>query len=115
MGPKHDFAGAHVLVTGGTSGIGAATARLFRDAGADVTITGTRGSASEYDADLSGYRYCQLDVENKEQIDAVAASLPRDQVEALARAEPNTAKFMHGMEVRKVIIVPGKIVNIVAA
>ena len=77
MGPKHDFAGAHVLVTGGTSGIGAATARLFRDAGADVTITGTRGSASEYDADLSGYRYCQLDVENKEQIDAVAASLPR--------------------------------------
>ena len=77
MGPKHDFAGAHVLVTGGTSGIGAATARLFRDAGAEVTITGTRGSASEYDADLSGYRYCQLDVENKEQIDAVAASLPR--------------------------------------
>ena len=77
MGPKHDFAGAHVLVTGGTSGIGAATARLFRDAGADVTITGTRGSASEYDADLSGYRYYQLDVENKEQIDAVAASLPR--------------------------------------
>lgn len=77
MGPKHDFAGAHVLVTGGTSGIGAATARLFRDAGADVTITGTRGSASEYDADLSGYRYCQLDVENKEQIDAVAGSLSR--------------------------------------
>ena len=45
----------------------------------------------------------------------VAADLPRDQIEALARAEPNTAKFMHGMEVRKVIIVPGKIVNIVAA
>ena len=45
----------------------------------------------------------------------VAVGLPRDQVEALARAEPNTAKFMHGMEVRKVIIVPGKIVNIVAA
>ncbi len=77
MGPKHDFAGAHVLVTGGTSGIGAATARLFRDAGADVTITGTRGSASEYDVDLAGFRYCQMDVENKEQIDAVAGSLSR--------------------------------------
>ena len=77
MGPKHDFSGAHVLVTGGTSGIGAASAALFRDAGAEVTITGTRGSASEYDADLSGYRYLQLDVENKEQIDAVAAALPR--------------------------------------
>lgn len=77
MGPKHDFSGAHVLVTGGTSGIGAATAAGFLEAGAEVTITGTRGSASEYDADLSGYRYLQLDVENKEQIDAVAAALPR--------------------------------------
>lgn len=77
MGPKHDFSGAHVLVTGGTSGIGAAAAAQFRDAGAEVTITGTRGSAGEYDADLTGYRYLQLDVENKEQIDTVAASLPR--------------------------------------
>ena len=45
----------------------------------------------------------------------VPADLPRDQVEALALAEPNTAKFMHGLQIRKVIIVPGKIVNIVAA
>jgi leucyl-tRNA synthetase len=44
----------------------------------------------------------------------VSADLPREQIEILARAEPNTAKFMEGMEVRKVIIVPGKIVNIVA-
>ncbi len=73
----HDFSGAHVLVTGGTSGIGAATATLFRDAGAQVTITGTRGSAAEYDADLGGYRYLQLDVEDNAQIDAVAAALPR--------------------------------------
>ena len=45
----------------------------------------------------------------------VPADLPRDQIEALALAEPNTAKFMQGLQVRKVIIVPGKIVNIVAA
>jgi len=45
----------------------------------------------------------------------VPADMPRDQVELLARAEPNTVKFIHGLEVRKVIIVPGKIVNIVAA
>jgi NAD(P)-dependent dehydrogenase (short-subunit alcohol dehydrogenase family) len=77
MGPKHDFAGAHVLVTGGTSGIGAATAALFRDAGAEVTITGTRGSAAEYDTDLSGYTYRQLDIEQDDQIDALAASLPK--------------------------------------
>lgn len=77
MGPKHDFAGAHVLVTGGTSGIGAATAAAFRDAGAEVTITGTRGDAADYDADLSGFRYLQLDIEDKNRIDAVAAALPR--------------------------------------
>jgi 3-oxoacyl-[acyl-carrier protein] reductase len=77
MGPKHDFTGAHVLVTGGTSGIGHATALLFCDAGADVTITGTRGSAGEYDTDLAGMRFLQLDIEDKAQIDAVAASLPR--------------------------------------
>ncbi len=45
----------------------------------------------------------------------VAVDTPRDQIEAMAKAEPNTAKFLQGMEVRKVIIVPGKIVNIVAA
>ncbi|WP_150294117.1 SDR family NAD(P)-dependent oxidoreductase [Sphingobium estronivorans] len=73
----HDYAGAHVLVTGGTSGIGAATAAAYRDAGAEVTITGTRGSAAEYDADLSGYRYLQMDVEVGTSIDAVAAALPR--------------------------------------
>ena len=72
-----DYSGAHVLVTGGTSGIGAATAEAYRNAGAEVTITGTRGSAADYDADLSGYRYLQMDIENGESIDAVAAALPR--------------------------------------
>lgn len=35
-----DFSGAAVLVTGGTSGIGAAIARAFGDAGASVLLTG---------------------------------------------------------------------------
>jgi 3-oxoacyl-[acyl-carrier protein] reductase len=74
--PSYDFSGAHVLVTGGTSGIGAATAAAYREAGADVTITGTRGDAADYDADLSDYRYLRMDVEDGESIDAVAASLP---------------------------------------
>ena len=73
--PSYDFSGAHVLVTGGTSGIGAATAAAYREAGADVTITGTRGDANDYDADLSGYRYLRMDIEDGESIDAVAASL----------------------------------------
>lgn len=75
--PVYDFSGAHVLVTGATSGIGAATAAGFKAAGAEVTITGTRASASDYEADLSGYRYLQLDVENDDSVDAVAASLDR--------------------------------------
>ncbi len=44
----------------------------------------------------------------------VAADAAREQIEALAQAEPNTAKFLEGLAIRKVIIVPGKIVNIVA-
>lgn len=75
--PVYDFSGAHVLVTGGTSGIGATTAAAYREAGAEVTITGTRGGAADYDADLSGYRYLRMDVEDGASIDAVAAALPR--------------------------------------
>jgi leucyl-tRNA synthetase len=45
----------------------------------------------------------------------VSADAPRNVIEPLALAEPNTAKFITGMEVKKIIIVPGKIVNIVAA
>ena len=44
----------------------------------------------------------------------VAADSSREQIEALSLAEPNVAKFLEGLTVRKVIIVPGKIVNIVA-
>ncbi|WP_428333342.1 SDR family NAD(P)-dependent oxidoreductase [Novosphingobium sp.] len=77
MGLDFNLSGAHVLVTGGTSGIGAACASGFRDAGAHVTITGTRASPAEYDTDLSGYVYHQLDIEKPEQIDALAAALPR--------------------------------------
>jgi NAD(P)-dependent dehydrogenase (short-subunit alcohol dehydrogenase family) len=72
-----DYAGAAVLVTGGTSGIGAGIAAAYREAGADVTITGTRGSAADYDIDLAGYRYLQLDVESNADIDRVAAAQDR--------------------------------------
>ena len=44
----------------------------------------------------------------------VAADAPRELIESLATAEPNTAKFLEGLAIRKVIIVPGKVVNIVA-
>lgn len=77
MLPVYDYSGVHVLVTGGTSGIGAATAAAYKEAGAEVAITGTRASAADYDTDLSAYRYLQLDVENHANIDDVAASFSR--------------------------------------
>jgi len=74
---RYDYRGASVLVTGGTSGIGAGIAAAYRDAGAEVTITGTRVAATDYEGDLSGYRYLQLSLTNNAQIEAVAAQLPR--------------------------------------
>jgi len=44
----------------------------------------------------------------------VAPDYPRDAIEAAAMAEPHVAKLLQGLEIRKVIVVPGKIVNIVA-
>ncbi|MDR1075586.1 MAG: leucine--tRNA ligase [Xanthomonadaceae bacterium] len=44
----------------------------------------------------------------------VSADAAREQIEALAKVEPNTAKYLEGLTVNKVVIVPGRIVNIVA-
>ena len=44
----------------------------------------------------------------------VAATLDRESIEKLALAHENVGKFTHGLTVRKVIVVPGKLVNIVA-
>ena len=43
----------------------------------------------------------------------VPASADKAAIEAMALAEPNVVKFIEGQSVKKVIIVPGKIVNIV--
>jgi 3-oxoacyl-[acyl-carrier protein] reductase len=72
-----DFSGTAVLVTGGTSGIGHATATLFRDAGAEVTITGTKAAAADYDTDLAGMAYRQLRITEPESVDALAQAFPR--------------------------------------
>ncbi|MFZ4687761.1 MAG: SDR family NAD(P)-dependent oxidoreductase [Polymorphobacter sp.] len=69
-----DYSGARVLVTGGTNGIGAAAAEAFLVAGAEVTITGTRNRASDYDRDLSAYAYLPMNAEDNRSVDAVAAN-----------------------------------------
>ncbi len=43
----------------------------------------------------------------------VPAAADRDAIEALARAQQNVSRFLEGVNVRKVIVVPGKLVNIV--
>ena len=70
-----DFTDASVLVTGGTSGIGYAISCAFADAGAVVTVTGTRSSAAEYETDLSRFAYRQLEMRDGGSIDALSAEL----------------------------------------
>ena len=43
----------------------------------------------------------------------VAVNAPKDDIERLAKAEPNVEKHIEAQTVKKIIIVPGKIVNIV--
>jgi NAD(P)-dependent dehydrogenase (short-subunit alcohol dehydrogenase family) len=74
-GVSFDFTGTKVLVTGGTSGIGYAISSAFADAGAVVTVTGTRSSAAEYDTELSRFTYAQLEMRDGEAVDALAAGL----------------------------------------
>jgi 3-oxoacyl-[acyl-carrier protein] reductase len=74
---RFDFAGAHVLVTGGSNGIGLGIATAFAEAGATVTITGTRSAPDAYDHDLSSFGYRQCVMTERSQIEALAADLDR--------------------------------------
>lgn len=76
-GISYDFAGSTVLVTGGTSGIGLACAEGYREAGADVTITGRKASAADYGTDLHGMAYRQLDVGDRDALYALAGTLSK--------------------------------------
>jgi leucyl-tRNA synthetase len=44
----------------------------------------------------------------------VAARASREDVEASARSNESVLRFTEGLSIRKVIVVPGKLVNIVA-
>ena len=70
-----DFDGAHVLVTGGSNGIGLGVAAAFADAGASVTITGTRDGAGDYDHDLSRFAYRRCRMADEDEVRSLAAGL----------------------------------------
>jgi NAD(P)-dependent dehydrogenase (short-subunit alcohol dehydrogenase family) len=76
----HLFNGQTILITGGTSGIGLACARAFRDLGADVTATGateaerTRAADDETNSEIS---FVVLDVRDSPAIDRLLTHLDR--------------------------------------
>tara|TARA_R110000823_G_scaffold130015_3_gene257802 strand:- start:9388 stop:10137 length:750 start_codon:yes stop_codon:yes gene_type:complete len=74
-GVSYDYRNARVLVTGGTSGIGLACAKAYREAGAQVSITGRKAAAKDYDEDLEGFTYRQLDVAERAALYALGAEL----------------------------------------
>ena len=76
-GISFDYSGASVLVTGGSNGIGLAIARGYKQAGAEVMITGRRDSAEDYDHELGEFTYRQLDVNSKDAIVELASSLEK--------------------------------------
>ncbi len=73
---NYDYSGTKVLVTGGSSGIGYGIASAFAQAGASVTVTGTRDSAADYDdVDLTAFTFKTLKVQDTEAIKTLAAEL----------------------------------------
>jgi NAD(P)-dependent dehydrogenase (short-subunit alcohol dehydrogenase family) len=74
---RFDFAGCHVLVTGGSNGIGHGVARAFAGAGAAVTITGRKPKASDYPHDLSAFRYLCAEMRDVSSVERVAGALDR--------------------------------------
>jgi NAD(P)-dependent dehydrogenase (short-subunit alcohol dehydrogenase family) len=72
-----DFTGVAVLVTGGTSGIGHAVAGAFAEAGASVTVTGTRAAPDDYDVDLARFAYRRLEMTAPDGVQDLVDSLDR--------------------------------------
>lgn len=67
--------GKHVLITGGSGGIGSALARAFRVHGAEVMVTDLRAPDPELLA--AGIRYEPLDVTSDDAVTALAARIDR--------------------------------------
>ena len=79
MNVTFDFSAKTVLVTGGVSGIGAATSKAFRDAGARVIACGLtleELAAARADPGFEGIEIEPLDVSDREAVEALVGGLP---------------------------------------
>lgn len=78
MNVSFDYSGKTVLVTGGTSGIGAATSLAFKRAGARVVACGFTPdeiAATRANPDFAGIDVRALDVSDKAAVDALVGGL----------------------------------------
>jgi 3-oxoacyl-[acyl-carrier protein] reductase len=76
MSVTFDFTGKTVLVTGGSQGIGLATATAFVAAGAVVHITGTRATAQMYEDDLARFVFHPCDMADRASRERLLAAIP---------------------------------------
>ena len=72
--PDFSVRGKHVLITGGTGGIGGALAKAFLDHGAHVTVADIAATKDGTDPSI---RYEQLDVRDDAAVEALAARVPK--------------------------------------
>ena len=93
MGDLLDFTGRNLVITGGSSGIGAATSTLARQQGARVHVLDVVAPQGD-DGDTDRLAYTRCDLGDPASIDAAAGHLP-DRVDGLLNCAgvPNGGRF----------------------
>ena len=78
MSSSGGLAGRRVLVTGGSRGIGLATARVLAEAGAELLLVARDGERLRNSAQLCGGRYFAADVSSEREVEKLAAAVRTD-------------------------------------